>query len=308
MPTRASVRHPAAVLVLPDPGRTGRGAGGDQHVDVVEDRLDPRRQRRLGGPDLGDLRDRRSAGRVGRSPGCAVRAAPGAAGSARRRRRRATSAAARGRRPPRPDSRGHARPPRGRARAAALPLRRAPLCCAGRPGPATGGGTLALNAIRNRSGLRAAAATNPPSGARSVFVTSRNSAASSTVRHIGPLTLRPHHASSCGASGTRSRCGLMPEQTAPGRRDPDRPGAVGAQRHRRQPGRHRGAAAAAAAARGSGQIPRVAGRAEGHGLGERPQHHLRHRGLAEDHRPGRTQPAHHLGVGGRPTRSQALLP
>jgi hypothetical protein len=68
---------------------------------------------------------------------------------------------------------------------------------------------LVLKAIRSLPGARAAAATKPPSGA-SVAVTSRNNAASSTVRASGPLTLSPHHAPSCGASGTRSRCGLMP--------------------------------------------------------------------------------------------------
>ncbi len=68
-----------------------------------------------------------------------------------------------------------------------------------------------LNAIRNRPGGRAAAATNPPSGAGNVVVTSRNNAASSTVRASGPLTESPHHAPSCGANGTRSRCGLMPK-------------------------------------------------------------------------------------------------
>ncbi len=69
---------------------------------------------------------------------------------------------------------------------------------------------MVLNAIRSRPGGRAAAATNPPAGAGIDVVTSKNNAASATVREIGPLTLSPFHASSCGASGTRSRCGLMP--------------------------------------------------------------------------------------------------
>ena len=43
-----------------------------------------------------------------------------------------------------------------------------------------------------------------------MVVASRNNAASSTVRASGPLTLSPHQASSCGASETRSRCGLIP--------------------------------------------------------------------------------------------------
>ena len=69
-----------------------------------------------------------------------------------------------------------------------------------------------LNAIRSRPGSRAAAATNPPSGPGSVVVASRNNAASSTDRAIGPLTLSPHQASSCGAIETRSRCGFRPNR------------------------------------------------------------------------------------------------
>src|SRR5271163_20972 len=76
----------------------------------------------------------------------------------------------------------------------------------------SGGGTLVLNAIRSRPGSRAAAPTNPPSGPGIVVVTSKNNAASFTDRAIGPLTLSPHQASSCGASGTRSRCGLIPNR------------------------------------------------------------------------------------------------
>ena len=69
---------------------------------------------------------------------------------------------------------------------------------------------MVLNAIRSRPGSRAAAATKLPSAAGVVAVASRNTAASSTVRAIGPLTDKPFHAPSCGAIGTRSRCGLMP--------------------------------------------------------------------------------------------------
>ena len=74
------------------------------------------------------------------------------------------------------------------------------------------GGSLVLKAIRNRPGARPAAATKPPSGAGIAVVTSRKSAASSTLRAIGPFTLRPFQAPSCGASGTRSRCGLTPNR------------------------------------------------------------------------------------------------
>ena len=48
-------------------------------------------------------------------------------------------------------------------------------------------------------------ALDPPS-----TVASRNSAASATRRAIGPLTLSPCHASSCGATGTRPRVGFSP--------------------------------------------------------------------------------------------------
>ena len=142
----------------------------------------------LGCADLGDLAVARSARRSARWTGCAAPAVPGAAASARRRTPRATSGAARGRTSPTPDSRGRARAPRGRGRAAASPRRRGPAAAHGRPGATMVGGSLVLNAIRNRPGLRAAALTNPPRGALPVWVASRNSAASSTVRLSGPLT------------------------------------------------------------------------------------------------------------------------
>lgn len=64
-----------------------------------------------------------------------------------------------------------------------------------------------VNAIRRRFGGREAAPTNPPSGPGMDLshVTSRNNAASSTVRVSGPLLTIPHQASSCGVNGTRSR-------------------------------------------------------------------------------------------------------
>ena len=162
-----------------------------------------------------------------------------------------------------------------------------------------------LNAIRSRPGSLPAAATNPPAGPGVDVVTSRNNAASSTVRAIGPLTDSPHHASSCGCQRHPIALRLDTEQTAPRRRDADRAGAVGAQRQRRQAGGDRGTAAAAAATRGERGVPRVAGRAERQRFGERPDHQLRHGGLAEDHRTGGAQSAHHLGVvdrGGRHAR------
>ena len=91
---------------------------------------------------------------------------------------------------------------------------------------------------------------------------------------------------------------LEAEQSAPPGRDSDRPCAVGTQRDRRQTGSDRRTAAAAAAAGRVGEIPRIVRGTEGHRFGERPQHHLRYRGLTQDHRAGLSKPAHHLGVGG----------
>ena len=155
-----------------------------------------------------------------------------------------------------------------------------------------------LNAIRNRPGARPAAATKPPSGAGIVVVTSRKSAASSTVLAIGPFTLNPFHASSCGASGTRSRCGLIPN--SPHHVDgiridpmPSEPRAIDA--------RPAATAAPLPPLLPPGRVvgvPRVARRTERDGFGERPQHHLGHRGLADDDCARRAQPPHHLGVVG----------
>ena len=91
---------------------------------------------------------------------------------------------------------------------------------------------------------------------------------------------------------------LEAEQAAPTGRDANRPRPVGTQRDRRQTGSHRRAAAATAAAGRVGKIPRIVCGTVGHRFGERPQHHLRHRGLAQDDRTGFSQPPHHLGVGG----------
>ena len=84
---------------------------------------------------------------------------------------------------------------------------------------------------------------------------------------------------------------LDPEEAAPRRRDPDRPHAVGPQRHRSQSRRDRRAATAAAATRRTIGVPgfRVAPNVER--FGERPEHHLGHRRLAEDDGARLTQSA-----------------
>ena len=89
---------------------------------------------------------------------------------------------------------------------------------------------------------------------------------------------------------------LDAEQPAPRRRDADRAHAVGAERQRGKACRHGRSAATAAASRCEVRVPRVARRPEGQGLGERPDHQLRNRRLAEDDGARLAQPAHHLGV------------
>ena len=90
--------------------------------------------------------------------------------------------------------------------------------------------------------------------------------------------------------------GLEAEEPAAAGRDADRAAAVGAERAAREAGRDRRRRAAARAARRAVEVPRVAGRAEGRGLGERRDLELGDAGLADDHGAGRAQPAHDLGV------------
>ena len=152
-----------------------------------------------------------------------------------------------------------------------------------------------LNAIRSRPGCPGGGGDETTVW-RVDVVTSRNRAASSTVLAIGPLTLSPFHASSCGANGTRSRCGLIP----------NRPHHVDGMRIDPMPSEPRAIDARPAATAAPlppllppGRVvgvPRVARRTERDGLGERPQHHLGHRGLADDDCARLAQPPHHLGV------------
>ena len=148
------------------------------------------------------------------------------------------------------------------------------------------GGAATLTATRRRRAPRATAPAKSLPGAAA----SMNSAASAVRRASGPLTDRPCQAPSCGASGTRSRVRLEPDEAAPGGRHADRPGAVGAQRRRRTspaataapvpplepPGRAR-------------EVPRVARGAERRRVGRRQHHQLGHVRLADDDRAGRAQ-------------------
>ncbi len=93
--------------------------------------------------------------------------------------------------------------------------------------------------------------------------------------------------------------GLEPEQPAPGRGNTNRTSAVGAERSADEAGGYRRPAAAAGAAWGTLQVPRIARRAEGWCLGERPDAQLGHIGLADHDRAGLAQLAHDLGIRGR---------
>ena len=101
---------------------------------------------------------------------------------------------------------------------------------------------------------------------------------------------------------------LQPEQPAPRRRDADRAGAVGAERGADEARRDGRRAAAARAARRALQVPRIARDAERRRLGERPDAQLWDVRLADDHRAGRAQAAHDLGVRREPGRSTAFVP
>ncbi len=90
---------------------------------------------------------------------------------------------------------------------------------------------------------------------------------------------------------------LEPDEAAPGRRDADRAGAVGAVRHPDHAGGHRGGRTTGGAAGSAVERPRVAGRAVVQRLGERPHHQLGNVRLADDHRAGHAQPPDHLAVG-----------
>ena len=159
------------------------------------------------------------------------------------------------------------------------------------------GGALVLTAIRSRPGSRAAAPTKPPSGTpSSSIVASRNSAASTTRRASGPLTDRPCHASSCGATGTRSRVGLSPKR-------PFHVDGVRIEPAPSEPSATPASPAAIAAPLPPLDPPGV--RLRSHGLRAEPKVVVSVAGsivisgtqrLADDDRPGRAQPADDLGV------------
>ena len=111
----------------------------------------------------------------------------------------------------------------------------------------------------------------------------------------------PLNASGNGQVEIRPRCGLMPTRCvhAAGMRTLPAPSEPIAAVTR--PGGHRGGATAGRSARSVPTRPGVAGVSEPGPAGERPLAQLAGVRLADDHRAGRLQTAHHLGVvGGRP--------
>ena len=124
------------------------------------------------------------------------------------------------------------------------------------------------------------------------------------VAHAARQRAADRHAVPVAAHRHAVALRLEPEEPAGGGGDPDRPGAVGRERRGAEPGGDRGGGAAARAAARAGRVPRVAGRAERERLGHRQRLELGHVRLAEDHRAGRAQAAHHLGVR-RAARSRA---
>ena len=86
--------------------------------------------------------------------------------------------------------------------------------------------------------------------------------------------------------------GLQAVHAAERGRNADRAAAVGSERQRADPARHRRGGAAARAAGRQGRVPRIARDAEERVLGERLVAELRGVGLAKEHRAGRLQAAH----------------
>jgi hypothetical protein len=95
-----------------------------------------------------------------------------------------------------------------------------------------------------------------------------------------------------------SALGLYSHQIGPGSGDPHGAEAVGSQRRGHEPGRNGRRRPAGRATWRVVEVPRVAGHAERRPLGDRPLPELRRRGLADDHRAGRFQPPHGLGIAG----------
>ena len=116
----------------------------------------------------------------------------------------------------------------------------------------------------------------------------------------GPTVPSAVHRSGCGYGGDQAPAGLETEESAAGRRDPDRAAAVATDAHGHHAAGDRGRGAAAGAARRVVATPRVAGDPVAGRLGEGVDAELRHVRLAHDDRSGRAQPPGDVTVlGGR---------
>ena len=123
---------------------------------------------------------------------------------------------------------------------------------------------------------------------------SRSSAASATLRAIGPATPSPARLASPEPAGTRPRDGFTPDEAARRGRDADRPAAVRAGREGQHPGCHGRRGSPARAARPERRVPRVPRRRAGEPLGVRRKPELGRRALAEAHGAGRVDRQHEL--------------
>ena len=108
------------------------------------------------------------------------------------------------------------------------------------------------------------------------------------ARHRPDIGKKPQRRG--GVGGDPAKRSLYPEDAGKGRRDADRPGAIGAEVQRRDAGGAGGRGTGAAAARGAFQIPRVAGDAGERAVADRLPAEFRGRGLTEDDGTSLAQP------------------
>ena len=285
------------MLIAPNPRRPGRSTGCDHDINIVEDRLHPRRQRRLSRAYFRDLalrdqtteprdcpRSRFETLRVGQFLDVLVYPAP------HPRQYMAVHG---------PGRIVRVTPEHLMAEVAQQRLRPVQCPLLG-PADAADHGGRQLGAQRDSQPTRLAGRRFDEPAARSLTGVGHVQEQCRVFDRARQRTVDTQPKPRIVVRGDRNPIPLRleAEDPAPAGRDADRPRAVGAQRERSQTGSHCGGAPATAAAGGVGQIPRVVRGSEGHRFGEGPQHHLRHRSLTQDHRPGCPQRAHHLGVGG----------
>ena len=271
------------MLVAPDPGRPGRRARGDHHIDIVEDRQHPRRQCRLGGAHLFDLTVRDQPAQSGDRPGTRLESL---------RIRQLLNILVH----PAPHPWQHMSVERPRRVIGVTPdhlvaeipqqVLHPVQCPLLRPADPADHGRRKLGTQRDSQSPRFARCGFDEAPAGSL----------AGVGHVQEQRGVRNRTSQWAVDAQALPCVIMrsdrhpvslrfeAEEPTPTRRDADRPRAVGAQRDRCQTGGHGRTATATATAGRVGQIPRIVGGTEGDRLSERPQHHLRHRGLTQDHR------------------------